>query len=225
MMNVDYLFDKVKIYFTYYEEFPIFLVKDFIVIDNNFKTKIKSVILDNMNLHYNILKKGGYNFPIVNDYDNFFLETYYKFYDLSVELFGELNPTVNCVGCHSYVTDNNGFGINKMHNHLQTSTISACYYLNIPKESIFDQASISFISWETNTELMYRPSNFDLIIFPNYLDHKINYSPYTDERITITMEIQCEEDSEKIFRIPFSEKRILNSNDQNLFKYYKEILL
>ncbi len=226
MMNVDYSYNLREVYFTYSEIFPIFLVRNFIVIDDNYKKKLKKVIKWNMKYHYDVKKGGGYNFPIVEGYDDFFLKTYYKFYDLSTELFGELTPTVDCVGCHSYVTDNKGFGVDRIHNHLQTATISACYYLNIPKESVHDECSISFISWETNTELIYRPSNFDLIIFPNYLDHKINYSPYEDERITLTMEIQCEENSTNIFQIPFIENRIIkNADEENLFKYYKKVLL
>jgi len=220
-MNPDYLID---LYFTYDEYFPIFLVKNFIVVDLEYKRKIKDIILNHMYNHFNTKKLKGYNFSISKDYNDFFLNTYYKFYDLCEEIFGELTLTEDCVGCHSYVTDNKGFGVNRIHNHIQTSTISACYYLNIPKESIHDESSISFISWKTNTELIYRPSTFDLIIFPNYLDHKINYSPHKDERITITMEIQCEEDSIDIFSIPFKQNQIKNYG-KNLFKYYKKVLL
>jgi hypothetical protein len=225
-MNVDYSCRLLDLYFTYSKVFPIFLVKNFITIDDVYKNKLKIVIKENMDHHYNIMGKGGYNFPIVYSFDDFFVDIYDKFYNLSTKIFGTLTPTVDCSGCHSYVTDHNGFGVNKLHNHLQTSTISACYYLNIPKQSNCDESSISFISWETNTELIYRPSNFDLIIFPNYLDHKINYSPYEDERITITMEIQCEEESTNIFQTPFIENESLKyENEENLFKYYKKILL
>jgi hypothetical protein len=220
MMNVDCY---TNVYFTFDPDFPIFLIKDFIVVQEDLKEEIKSVILGNMDYHYNIKKKEGYNFPIIQDND-FFLDVYYKFYNICSKIFGELNITENCVGCHSYVTDNKGFGINKIHNHLETSTISACYYINIPEKCIFDQGSISFFSWEEKKELLYRPSTFDLIIFPNYLDHKINYSPHKEERITITMEIQCEEKSIDIFSMPFPENNIAK-NEKNLFKYYKKVLL
>lgn len=223
-MNVDCFSNSVEVLFTYNKYFPIFLIKNFIVVGENYKKKIIGVILDNMNYHYNVRKKSGYNFPIRSSPDNFFLDTYDKFYGISTSLFGKLTPVEDCRGCHSYVTNSNGFGINRLHNHIQTSTISACYYFNIPKKSINDESSISFISWELNTELIYRPSIFDLIIFPNYLDHKINYSPHKENRITITMEIKCEEKSVDIFSIPFTENRIIE-NEKNLFKHYKKILL
>ena len=219
-MNVDYLTD---VYFTYDEDFPIFLVKNFIVVDSDYKEKLKNIILDNMNNHYNIKNLKGYNFALSKDYNDFYLNTYYKFYDLCDKIFGKLNPTEDCIGCHAYITDSSGFGVGKIHNHLQTSTISACYYFNIPKDSILDEGSISFISWNQRKELLYRPSTFDLIIFPNYLDHKINYSPHEEKRITITMEIQCEEDSNELFNIPF-EENLEEKNAKSLFKYYKKIL-
>ena len=40
-MNVDYLTD---VYFTYDEDFPIFLVKNFIVVDSDYKEKLKNII-------------------------------------------------------------------------------------------------------------------------------------------------------------------------------------
>lgn len=220
MMNVDYY---SEVYFTFDPDFPIFLIKNFLVVQEDSKKKLKSIILDNMNLHYNVKKKNGYNFALIKD-SNFFINVYNKFYDTCNKIFGELNPIEDYVGCHSYVTDHQGFGIDKMHNHLETSTISACYYLNIPKKCVLDQGSISFFSWEEKKEIIYRPSTFDLIIFPNYLDHKINYSPHQEERITITMEIMCEEKSIDIFSIPFHANSIAK-NEENLFKYYKKVLL
>ena len=201
-MNVDYLTD---VYFTYDEDFPIFLVKNFIVVDSDYKEKLKNIILDNMNNHYNIKNLKGYNFALSKDYNDFYLNTYYKFYDLCDKIFGKLNPTEDCIGCHAYITDSSGFGVGKIHN------------------SILDEGSISFISWNQRKELLYRPSTFDLIIFPNYLDHKINYSPHEEKRITITMEIQCEEDSNELFNIPF-EENLEEKNAKSLFKYYKKIL-
>jgi hypothetical protein len=80
------------------------------------------------------------------------------------------------------------------HNHLNTSTINSVYYLNIPKN---DHVTIDF---ELNGNFFtYKISNNDLIIFPNYLNHKPNRCYKSGYRISINMEIICNESSEYIF--------------------------
>jgi len=39
----------------------------------------------------------------------------------------------------------------------------------------------------------------DLLIFPNYLDHQINFLDDEEYRVSINMEIKSEESSEELF--------------------------
>ena len=80
------------------------------------------------------------------------------------------------------------------HNHLNTSTINGVYYLNIPEN---DYVTIDF---GLNGNIYTRKvNNYDLIIFPNYLNHKPNRCYKDGYRISINMEITCKESAEYIF--------------------------
>jgi hypothetical protein len=69
--------------------------------------------------------------------------------------------------------------------------------LNVPQTVSISNGSISFIlNGET---FSYKPENGDLLIFPNYLNHKINFLDDEEYRISINMEIKCEESSEELF--------------------------
>jgi len=91
------------------------------------------------------------------------------------------------------VSDKSNF-VEMWHNHINSSTINAVYYLNIPKK---DNVTIDF---ELNKKLLtYKIKNYDLIIFPDNLNHKPNRCYNDGYRISINMEIICNETSEHIF--------------------------
>ena len=76
-----------------------------------------------------------------------------------------------------------------VHNHIETSTINAVYYLNIPQLNYKNVGDIKLL--HNNKWYNYTPSENELIIFPNYLTHDTEYNKTDDFRVSINMEIKC----------------------------------
>ena len=118
-----------------------------------------------------------------------------KFRNTCTEIFGDLQylPTNNDF-CWAYCS-NNGDYAEIWHNHMKTSTINSVYYLNVPKcsggEIEFDLGG--------GKVFKYKPKNFDLLIFPNYLRHRPLKVDSIDLRVSINMEFLCEEPPFYIF--------------------------
>jgi hypothetical protein len=173
-----------------HKDFPIFVIKNFYRIYLN-KNKIIQKVLENEYLFY--CETLGYNFEIKNDHKSFFNKLHKKFYDLCRKNFIFTPTKKSSNKCWAYVSDKNNFK-EVWHNHLNTSTINAVYYLNIPKN---DNVTIDF---ELNGKFFtYKINNYDLIIFPNYLNHKPNRCYKDGYRISINMEIICNEPADYVF--------------------------
>ena len=174
-----------------YDEFPVFLIENFYYIDSKRKKNLIETILKNKELFYD--KNKSNNFLIKIDDENFFEELYKKFYELCEKNFLFTPNIKSSNNCWSYVSDNTNFN-EVWHNHLNTSTINGVYYLNIPEN---DNVTIDF---ELNGNIYTRKvNNYDLIVFPNYLNHRPNRCYEDGYRISINMEIICNESSEYIF--------------------------
>ena len=77
------------------------------------------------------------------------------------------------------------------HNHLRTSNINAVLYL----KTLVDHG----IQFKMGKESWYlEPQNFDLLIFPGFLDHRPVTST-TQERISLNLELKCNETEKDIF--------------------------
>jgi hypothetical protein len=153
------------------------------------KNKIIDVVLYNQKYFQKEL--GGYNYPILEDNNNFFNQLYSLYYEFCESKFKFTVHPNNNKTCWAYVSDKLNFA-EVWHNHIETSTINGVYYLNIP-----DKTSIDF---ECNGEYSnYEPSEFELIVFPNYLNHKPNRCSGDGYRIAINMEIICYESADEIF--------------------------
>jgi len=172
------------------KDFPIFLVKNFY---NPWfsKRKIINTIIYNKTFHD---PNTAHNFAIIDDQGNkFFTSLYKKFYSLCKKKFVFTKSDRSIETCWSYLSDKNYFK-EEWHNHLRTSTINAVYYLNIPNN---DNVTIDF---ELNGNfLRHKVDNYDLLIFPDYLNHKPNRCYKDGYRISINMEIICNEPSNYIF--------------------------
>ena len=173
-----------------HKDFPIFLIKNFNPIYFS-KDKIVEKVLENRELFY--CEQFSYNFLIKNDYKNFFSNLYKKFYNLCKKNFSFTLSTKSIDACWSYVSDKNNFR-EVWHNHLNTSTINGVYYLNVPKN---DNVTIDFEL--DNIIFTYKVNNYDLIIFPNYLNHKPNRCYKNGYRISVNMEIICNETVDYVF--------------------------
>lgn len=178
-----------------YETFPIYRIKNFDQVEDNLRIVIMAVVLENK-FRNNANELGG-SFLIDEDYKNFFKNLYSKFFEFSKNLFGDFTTSNNSETCWSYASNKFDHGPGLIHNHLKTSTINSVYYLNVPESTSIHHGSISFL---LNGDIFtYKPKNGDLLIFPNYLDHKINFLNDEEYRISINMEIKCEESAEELF--------------------------
>ena len=79
------------------------------------------------------------------------------------------------------------------HDHIKGSTISGVVYLKINKNNKGIDFNIK------NETVNFKPKQFDLFIFPNYLEHCPYPSRNKDSRITLNLELRCDESAESIF--------------------------
>jgi len=177
------------------KNFPIYLFENFEQVEDNLKNALVAVVLENkFRNHFG--KRGG-SFLIDEDYRNFFKNLYNKFFEFSKTFFGDFTTSNNSEMCWSYASNQFDHGPGLLHNHINTSTINSVYYLNVPQSTTISEGSISFVL--DDQQFSYRPKNGDLLIFPNYLDHKINFLNDEEYRVSINMEIKCEETAEELF--------------------------
>jgi len=92
-----------------------------------------------------------------------------------------------------YYSDNT-FDKSVWHNHINTSTINGVLYLQLPKEN----GGIDFI--KNNIILNIKPRMYDFIMFPNYLNHLPYPSTTEEKRLSINLELRCNEDANYIFK-------------------------
>lgn len=134
----------------------------------------------------------GNSFPII-DYTGAFDKLYSEFLDIATEELGPLKlNSDNIRTCWGYVTNKN-FYKGGIHHHIRTSTINAVYYLAVPQTNTGVEGSISFYNDSRKEIYNIKPKPGDLVMFPNYLLHQPHQS-FTDEyRISVNMEIICQD--------------------------------
>ena len=90
-----------------------------------------------------------------------------------------------------FITDDTYYEGDTWHNHLDTSTINAVLYLQTVKGK--------GIEYEyKGDKKYYEPKDYDLLIFPNFLNHRPLTSNF-ERRISLNLELKCFESSESIF--------------------------
>jgi len=169
--------------------FPIYRVSNFSFSHVFKKEKIISQILKNKKYH----PSQGYSYPIYDDCNDYFKNLYLKYYNYCFKKFKfTVDPARNKTTCWTYVSNKDEFS-EYWHNHIRTSTINGVYYFNIPKNN-------TSIDFELDGKILtYHPKQNELIIFPNYLNHKPNRCYDDGHRISINMEIICKETSQELF--------------------------
>ena len=111
-----------------------------------------------------------------------------------------------------YYTDNSFYLGDRWHNHYSTSTINGVLYLEAVKGygleycTDYNETFIGDLPVElyNNREKKYiEPNNYDLLIFPNFLEHRpiVSQMDKNKRRITLNFEIRCNESSKEIFNI------------------------
>ena len=75
------------------------------------------------------------------------------------------------------------------HNHITTSTINAVIYIQTVAGAGVDFKGFYF-----------EPKPFDLIVFPNYLDHKPRTAKEKRQKISLNLELLCKEEAKNLFK-------------------------
>ena len=130
----------------------------------------------------------GYNFEVFTKYNDYL-------YDLFIEKSKKLLNTFTIkdsqlkVWCYFTGLGNHVKDI--WHNHTRTSNINSVIYL----ETIKNYG----IKFENGKESWYvEPENFDLLIFPGFLNH-LPITSNTQQRISLNLELKCNEKDKDIF--------------------------
>ena len=92
----------------------------------------------------------------------------------------------------AYVT-NLAHYLGGIHEHRQTSTINAVYYLWVPETQQHRHGAICFYNDDLVETYCLKPSTGDLVVFPNYLLHQPLDCPTVDYRVSINLEIKTKE--------------------------------
>ena len=170
---------KVNIPFRF-SGLPLISIKDFFNISKH-KSNLLNEILSQMN-------NGGRQVKLKSN--KILSKIYQNFLEYSQNRFGKLDIIQEPEMWALCTNKDNWKSV--IHNHIETSTINAVYYLNIPQ---IDYKNVGDIKLLHNDKWYnYMPSENELLIFPNYLTHDTEYNKTDDFRVSINMEIKCNND-------------------------------
>ena len=170
---------KVNIPFRF-SGLPLISIKDFFNISKH-KSNLLNEILSQMN-------DGGRQVKLKSN--KILSKIYQNFLEYSQNRFGKLDIIQEPEMWALCTNKDNWKSV--IHNHVNTSTINAVYYLNIPQVNFKNVGDIKLL--HENKWYNYTPSENELIIFPNYLTHDTEYNKTDDFRVSINMEIKCNND-------------------------------
>ena len=159
---------------------PLISIKDFFNISKH-KSNLLNEILSQMN-------DGGRQVKLKSN--KILSKIYQNFLEYSQNRFGKLDIIQEPEMWALCTNKDNWKSV--IHNHIETSTINAVYYLNIPQIDYKNVGDIKLL--HNDIWYNYTPSENELLIFPNYLTHDTEYNKTDDFRVSINMEIKCNND-------------------------------
>ena len=149
---------------------------------------------------------GAFNFEVNTNYRQYLYDVFIKHSRRLLNNF-TLRDTDFKVWC--YLTGENFSLGDTWHNHLNTSTINGVLYLNVVKGCGIEfktdynetyKQNIPDRPFNRDNVKYIEPNNFDLLIFPNFIDHRPLISK-DKTRISFNLELRCNESSKKIFNL------------------------
>ena len=170
---------KVNIPFRF-SGLPLISIKDFFNISKH-KSNLLNDILSQMN-------DGGRQVKLKSN--KILSKIYQNFLEYSQNRFGKLDIIQEPEMWALCTNKDNWKSV--IHNHINTSTINAVYYLNIPQIDYKNVGDIKLL--HNDIWYNYTPSENELLIFPNYLTHDTEYNKTDNFRVSINMEIKCNND-------------------------------
>lgn len=177
----------------YNAEFPKILETTY-VIDSVTRDRMINTVLsqkDTANYH------GGYTFHIQDNFGDFEI-LYNFFFNTVINLFGNvtLSP-IHKAWCWANVYNKDSFKTNA-HNHINTSSVNAIYYLKMPNDITSNEGGLNL--YPSNSKVIrFQPTEGDLLIMPNYAVHEPLFHNSIDYRIAINMEMCIESDVSAYF--------------------------
>jgi hypothetical protein len=133
-------------------------------------------------------QKANYSFEVFTKYNAYLYDLFIKKSKKLLNKFTIKNLNLK-VWCYFTGPDDSEKDI--WHNHIRTSSINSVIYLETVKKH--------GIEFETGKEYWYvEPKNFDLLIFPGFLNHRPVTSS-TRQRISLNLELKCNEKDKDIF--------------------------
>ena len=135
-------------------------------------------------------RRRGYNFEIFTQYNDYL---YNLFIEKSKKILNHFTIKNRKLKVWCYFTGLSNHVEDRWHNHTRTSSINSVIYL----ETVKDYG----IKFKTDQESWYiEPKNFDLLIFPGFLNHR-PVTSNTQQRISLNLELKCNEEDKDIFRL------------------------
>ena len=145
---------------------------------------VKDILVDEKNK-----KKSGYNFQGFTKYNNYLYDLFIRNNIKLLNPFTIRDPQLK-VWCY-FTGLGNHIEEDIWHNHTRTSNINSVIYLQTLKDH--------GIKFENGNESWYvEPENFDLLIFPGFLNHR-PVTSQTQQRISLNLELKCNETDKDIF--------------------------
>lgn len=138
---------------------------------------------------------GGYTFQVREFEHTDFAQLYRFFFAQVVSIFGPFTlRSDHRSHCWANVYNSANYKSN-LHNHKKTATFNAVYYLKMPPDS----GEILFVV--NSIKSVFLPDEMDLIIMPAWMNHEPMPNVYETNRISINMEIACNESCDKLYTL------------------------
>ena len=150
------------------------------------------------------VSQRGYNFEVNTVYTEYLYNILLKF---SREVLNPFTLTESTLKVWCYYADKQFQMGDVWHNHMNTSTINAVLYLETVKgcglqySTEYDGVKIGNIqdkNFNSRSIKYFEPKNYDLVLFPNFLNHRPIFSK-NKRRISLNLELSCLESSYSIF--------------------------
>ena len=167
---------------------------------------IKDQLINDALLSQYNRQEGIFNYEVNTNHRQYLYDMFIKHSRRLLNNF-TLRDTNFKVWC--YLTDETYSQGDTWHNHFNTSTINGVLYLKVVKgygiefktdyNNTYKQ-DIPNREYNRDNVTYIEPNNFDLLIFPDFIDHRPLISK-DKRRISFNLEIRCNESSKKIFNL------------------------
>lgn len=172
-------------------DFPIIRIDNFYNFSKGEHTRVKKRVIEQ-------IKRHDWDNNYVLEEDNFTKKLYNQFLDTSRKYLKDfkINEWINRTHCFAVASNKDFIPSVNWHNHILTSTINSVYYLEIPED--MKGGEIEFRSRRKDV-LKIRPKTNELYIFPGWMWHNPINVKSKELRLSINMEICCNDKVEDIF--------------------------